>query len=246
MSDEMAVSEQVSEIRQFTGEERELDMGPRTIKDFEIVHRFARILYWSSMLLLLAGMWIMIDPYNRKSGATSHIYFTLGAFDLYMWLLLGLARWQKSKRLIADAARSGIFATFLTGLLFIALNELHMASSSMAYLISVVAVVLTFGKVFAAKRWLGLSFPSPLLALFCVWVIILAIPAPIIRTLLPDKSAQHVAAYFFCWLVALIIAGYIPVIKWQNINGWKKDSQPIGQWWIPWLLVGIMWCFAVV
>ena len=212
----------------------------------EIIHRVARILYWVSLLMLLIGMRVIIDPNHRKSGETSHIYLTLAAFEIYMWLLLWLARWQIGKQLHTDTVRSGIFATALMGVLFIALNELHIASVANATLFSIGAVVLTFAKLGAAKRWIGFAFPLPMLVMCFAWVLALAIPAPLIRSYLPDKSAQHVVAYFFCWLVAFMVAGFIPLIKWQINRGWSKDDSPARLWWICWLVLAIMAILAII
>ena len=48
---------------------------------------FARMFYWLSMLLLLAGAWVLIDPFERQRGETGHIFLTLAAFEVYIWLL---------------------------------------------------------------------------------------------------------------------------------------------------------------
>jgi hypothetical protein len=204
------------------------------------IHCLARFLYWISLLLLLGGMWLMIDPYNRKAGQTGHVYITLVAFELYIWLLLLLARWQGQKLLISDTARSGIFAVVLVGLQFMVLNELYMASAKEAYLVSIFMVGLTAAKLIAARQWLGISLPGPVLAFCLVWVVCLALPAPIIKLFESDKSTQHVLAYLACWIIAFLVAGHMCLIRWQTRRYGNFDSRILGQWWSGWLLLVIL------
>jgi hypothetical protein len=77
------------------------------------LHRCARFLYCLSLLFLLSGTWVLIDPLGRRCGETLHIYITLAAFEVYIWLLLGLARWQLRRTLTSDTVRSGAFLTLL-------------------------------------------------------------------------------------------------------------------------------------
>ena len=72
-------------------------MEQKIKKSGVVTHQLARFLYWCSLLLLLAGMWVLIDPFHRKVGQTLHVYITLAAFELYIWLLLILAGWQVQK-----------------------------------------------------------------------------------------------------------------------------------------------------
>ena len=60
-------------------------------------HQLARVSYWLSLLLLVAGMYVLIDPLHRQRRETVHVYITLGAFELYIWLLLCLGRWQRRR-----------------------------------------------------------------------------------------------------------------------------------------------------
>ncbi len=203
------------------------------------VHRLAGVLYWASLLLLLAGMWVLIDPYRHSCGETVQIYVTLGAFEVYVWLLLGLGRWQLGKGLIRDTARSGLFAVVLTGLLFIALNELHVASSTGACAVAVVAVILAVAKLGVARQWFGLTMPRPLLVLSAVWVIVLAVPAPLFQALSSDRSLQHQVAFLACWLVALFVGSHLLLVAWQVRRGFGGNDRPLGQWWVPWLVVAV-------
>jgi len=215
-------------------------MEHKTFKTGAVAHQFARVLYWCSILLLLAGMWIMIDPYHRKIGETFHVYITLIAFELYMWLLLLLARWQVNKGLTVDTARSGIFLVALTGVVFIALNELYMASVSEARFISALAFITAAAKLILARRWLGLQLPTPLLASCCLWMLVLLLPAPIIHSLLDSKSNQHLAAYLMCWVVALLVGGHLALVAWQMRRGFNGANKPLQQWWVGWFLPALL------
>jgi len=216
------------------------------IKEEFSIHSFARFLYWVSILLLLVGIWILIDPYNRKTGETACVYITLGAFELYMWLLLGLARWQISKNLFTDAARSGIFTLVLTGFLFIALNELYLAAAGIAHWFSIGALILALVKLRLALRWYRWKIPAPLLFLVIVWLVILASLSPVLRLSITDKPTQHVIVYVTCWLVAVFTACHLLAARWQKHKGFQTDSRPFSKWWIPWLLLAILVVLVVL
>ena len=203
-------------------------------------HWCAGLLYWASLLLLVAAAWVLIDPFQRRCGETVQIYLTLAGFEVYVWLLLALGRWQIDKTLIGDAARSGLFAAVLTGLLFIALTELHAARATGAGWISVLAVGLSMIRIILAARWLGFRLPAPLLASCGAWVFALAATTPVLRWLTDHRSAQHIAAYLICWLVALLVAAHIPLIAWQARRGFRHRGWPMGRWWVPWLLPGVL------
>ena len=113
------------------------------------------LIYWVSLILLLSGMWILIDPYQRDTGQRGHVYITLVAFEIYVWLLLLLARWQCRHLFISFSVRSAIFAVVLVGVMFIAMNELHMAKNGEAYFLSPLLVLLSVAKLYAAGRWLA-------------------------------------------------------------------------------------------
>lgn len=211
-----------------------------------VIHRFAGILYWSSLLLLLAGVWVLIDPFSWKSGDVSQIYCTLGGFELYVWLLLILGRWQMRQKLTADAARSGIFAVVLTGFFFVALNELHVARGPGAYWISAAAVVLAIAKLSFAGRWLGFPMPKPILVFASLWLLTLAYPAPIFRLIPTDRAIQHMAGYAMCWGLAVLVACHLPLIIWQSARGWRNNGRPLSRWWVPWLILGILAPLATV
>jgi len=205
-----------------------------------IAHRCAGVLYWSSLLLLLAAAWVLIDPFQRRCGETVQIYITLAGFEVYVWLLLMLGRWQINKTLIGHAARSGLFAVVLTGLLFIALTELHAARATGAGWLSVLAVGLSMVRIVLASRWLGFRLPAPLLASCGAWVLVLAATTPILRGLADHRSAQHAVAYLICWFVALLVAAHVPLIGWQARRGFRHRGWPMGRWWVPWLLPGVL------
>ena len=216
------------------------------------INHFARLFYWASLILLLAGAWSLIDPLHRRPGRTLHIYVTLGAFELYMWLLLVLAGWQRSKGLIADASRSGIFAAVLSGLLFVAINEMHMAAPFEGRWISLAAVVLTVLRLLAARKFVGLSLPWPHFAACCAWIAAMALPPAIIRSVIPDsttdpdKTSQNALGLLACWFAALIAAGHLGLVAWQRRRGWRSGDGPWGRWWTPWVVVAIVGAAAIV
>lgn len=210
-----------------------------------VVHQLARLLYWISLLLLLAGMWILIDPLHRKTEATLHIYITLIAFEMYMWLLLLLARWQFSKQLVTDTVRGGLFATVLTGIFFIALNELHMAAVNAAYFLSILAVGLAIAKLYLARRWLALNLPKPLLVVCSLWLAALALVPNLLRFYTLEKETQHGVAFVLFWLLAIFIMLHIPLLRWQKRVGCNADVSPLRQWWLGWFLAGTL-CFLVL
>lgn len=209
------------------------------------LHNLARILYWISLLLLLLGIWILIDPNQREIGQTVQVYITLAAFEVYMWLLLILARWQISRVLSSDAARSGVFALVLVGFVFIALNELYLAFQNLAYGLSGLIVILTLAKLFAARRWMRFTVPGPILVSCCLWILMLALPAPILSAYTEKDSTQHSLAYLFCWLVTLIVAGHLILVRWQMFRDRQKVVQPLGQWWVPWILPAVFLVLTV-
>lgn len=209
-------------------------------------HSVARFLYWGSLLLLLAGMWALVDPLHRIGGRTGHLYLTVGAFDLYIWLLLVLGRWQARRGLVADAARSGVFAAVLSGLMFVAINEFHMASAGAARWVSALAAVSTIARLLAASRWLGFPLPAGHLAACCGWVAALAAPGIVLRWFLSDRPAQHLVGYLACWGVAGLAACHLPLVAWQRRRGWHGDGRPLGRWFTPWVLLGILAAVTVL
>ncbi len=210
-----------------------------------VTHKFARALYWCSLGLLLAGMWVLIDPFHRSTGSRSHIYITLGAFELYIWLLLILARWHEKKVWLSDTVRSGLFAAVLSGLLFLTLNELYLASAGEAWWVTMVIVVLTVVKLIVAERWLGFSVPVPLLVFCLLWIAVLAIPAPLIHYFRDNKSFQLGLAYVICWLVAFLVAGHLWLVRWQIRRTFYFDSRLLGMWYVPWLLLALLAAMAL-
>jgi hypothetical protein len=214
---------------------------PRAVpKPVDGLTNLARVLYLVSLLLLVTGAWVLIDPFHRQGGRTSHIYITLVAFELYMWLLLLLGRWQCRKDLTGDTARGGLFVLFLLGLLFMAINELHMAAPAQGPWATVAAVVLAGAKLAVAPRWLGVPMPRPFAAACGAWLLTLAVPGVVIESLAPDYAAQHVAGYFCCWAVAIVFAGHLALVGWQRRRGWGDYVSPHKAWWSPWLILFVL------
>jgi len=215
-------------------------MEKQALAKTEIVHQFAGFLYWVSMLLLLAGMWALISPFHRQVGLTGHIYITLGAFEVYIWLLLILGRWQLKMDLVKDAGRSGIFALVLSGFMFHVLNELYMAAAGQGYVAAVCAAGLTVMRMAAAKRWLGLHLPRRLMAAWVGWVVLMTLPPMILRLASAQKDHQYLAAYIICWAMAFYVAGHILLVAWQKRQGWLSGAGQFGQWWIGWMVSAIL------
>ncbi len=192
------------------------------------VHRLAALLYMLSVGLLLGGIWILIDPFDRHTGQRAHVYITLIAMELYIWLLLLLGRWQRLRGLRTFMARSGLVALGLTGIQFMALNELHMARANEAYLLSPLFTGLAVTRLFAARRWLRLFIPTPMIAYAIVWIVLLALPANIYRSFAPDDRAQHLAGWLSCWAVSGFIAAHLFLVLRQHRIGWPPTA--VGGW----------------
>ncbi|MBN2212291.1 MAG: hypothetical protein JW709_12915 [Sedimentisphaerales bacterium] len=210
-------------------------------------HTWARLCYWLSILLLLTGIWMLINPFHRTPGKLSHIFITLAAFEGYMWLLLVLARWQFTHDLGNDAVRSGVFCAILTGFLFIVLNELHLAASGIALPITVVAVGCTIFRLLAARHWLKLTLPTPMLWLIIIGVAILALPAPLLQSINSENELlKHKVGWLFCWLIALWAMLHIPVLGWFQHRRFTNAATPLGQWWSGWIITLILAIFIVI
>ena len=195
----------------------------------------ARLLYWVSMLLLLLGGGVLIDPTHRQTGITIHIYITLAAFELYIWLLMLLARWQASKGMASDVARSGIFALVIQGLMFVAMNEMHQADANQGLVTTVVVVLLAAAKIPLACRWIGFALPAPMLLVNHLWILLMAVPALLLRQYRGERLAQDMVGYFSCWAVAALLAAHIPLAVRQAREGLRAGDAASRQWYVPWL-----------
>jgi hypothetical protein len=209
------------------------------------MHRFARLSYWLSMVLLLAGAWILIDPYARTTGQTVQVYIAAGAFELYLWILLIIGRWQVRRNLLYDARRSGLFAVVLSVLLFIVLIELDLVSPDASLWITALAVIGTIARLMVAPRWLGFTMPRPM-QLACVgWIAALALPPLLLRGYTIGSADQASAVYVCYLLIALLAAGHVGLVAWQKRAGFVDGAGPLDRWWTPWLLLGIVATLAV-
>ncbi len=201
-------------------------------------HRVAGVLYWLSLLAFLAGAWILIDPFDRRCGEVVQIYLSLAAFEIYIWCVLILARWQFRRSLLSDTARSAAFALALTGTLFFALNELHSAHGPAAHVLSTLAVAAGLVRAGAARRWLEIELPGAMMAFVGLWLFVLAAPAPLVRLCGEDRPMQHLSAYLLCWLVAATLAMHLWLIAWQQRRGFVTPDNPLAKWWVPWVALG--------
>jgi len=204
-------------------------------------HRLARILYWASLVMLLAGTWVLVDPLTRRPGERPQIYITLVAYEGYLWLLLLLGRWQVGKALLKDAARSGVFAAVLLGLEFMTVNELLMVSTAQGIAGAAMVLVLAGAKLTLGPRWLGMRLPLPLRGAALAWLAALAAPGVVLRPLMPDHPQQaHAAAFALSWAAALLVAGHLPLVFWQTRRGFISTYGALDRWWGPWVLVAIL------
>ncbi len=209
-------------------------------KETPSIHALARLLYWASLLLLLVGAWLLIDPLRRKPGETAQIYITLGAFELYGWLLLGLGRWQIRHHLTSDAARGGVLAAVLTGLGFLALNEMHMNHPALAQALTGGLVVLALAKLALGPRWLGLTMPWPLRLACVAWLAVLAGPPILVSGALEREAYRHALGYLSFAAVGLVAGGHLLGLAWQVRQGWGPLEGRFRQWWAPWMPVAAL------
>ncbi len=211
----------------------------RIIAQKPIAHQIANIFYWVSVIVLLIGMRMIIDPNHRKIGETSHVFITLITFELYMWLLVVLGRWHKTRNLSSDLVRTTSFTMILCGFLFIALNEMYLAASTSAYLLSLLAFFSTLLKIWVMIKIIELRL-SVLIWLFLAgWISILALPAPVMY-LMSDES-RYRAALGLCWLIALFLAGHFILVRKQLFMGLTVSSKNWFQsWYSQWLMLAIL------
>jgi len=198
------------------------------------------------LLLLLVGAWLLIQPFTRRPGETIQVYITVIAYEVYIWLLLLLGRWQVRKGLASDAARSGIFALVLIGLAFIALNELYYLSKPQGLIAVGLFSLLSILKLFVGPRMFGVSLPRPFIASGVAWIAALAVPAAVIAMLPVDSSARHCVGYLSFWCVAILLALHIPLVRW-HVRHSKTDPNKsfLERWQMPWVVVGVLALLAV-
>ena len=176
------------------------------------VGRFVGVLYWLSIACLLWGVWLLIDPFGRETGQRQHVYITLISLESYIVAMLVLARWQRRHNLAGFVIRSGLYVLALTGVIFMALNELHNARALEAYVLSPLFVAFSILHLWVGRRWLRLQISNTVLVLAGVWIVMLALPAHVLRLLMDEFAAQHVAGWLFCWLVALFVALHLILV----------------------------------
>jgi hypothetical protein len=207
--------------------------------------KLARTIYWLSLLLLIVGGRVLIDPSDRAAGETLQIYITLAAFEIYMWLLLALGRWQHRNQLGNDVVRSGLFVIGLQGLTFVALNEMHMASSSVGVVLSIVATVLALAKLAIACRWLEFRLPYPLAGLAAAWILLMCASGLIFASLPEGSAQQQTAAYVLCWIAASLAAAHALIAAWGAEDIRRRQAKQ-ERWWIAWLASGSLGLMALV
>ena len=203
-------------------------------------HGLARTFYWASLLFLMAGGWLLIDPFARRAGETAQIYIPVAASEIYIWLLLGLALWQRRHGLRADVTRAGVFTAVLAGMGLMAINELYLVSETAALSLAWIWVALLLLKLAIAPAVLGLAMAWPLRAAAACWIVMCALPPMLLRTHLADsRTAPHATAYGACWLVAALAGLHLALVAWQRHRGWRRRPALLGEWWHGWVPVGI-------
>lgn len=211
------------------------------------------LLYWISILLLVWGGRTLIDPSNRQSGEVGHIYITLAAFEGYIWLLLVVARWQAARGLTRDVARFGLFGIFVQGLVFMCVNELHMADQTQGLAVTGFALVLAAAKLILGARWMRIAMPAPLLASSLIWIAAMAVPGVILRAYGVDFStwpatvhydAQYATAFISCWALAILAGLHLALVAWQRRRGFASAGG-LAQWWVPWAISMALLAMAV-
>ncbi len=73
----------------------------------------------------------------------------------------------------------------------------------------------------------------------------LALPAPVLSGYTERNSTQHGLAYLFCWLVALLVAAHLILVRWQMARDRQKVVQTLKQWWVPWILPAVFLVLTV-
>ena len=207
-------------------------------------NRFARALYWVSLLMLLSGAYLVIQPYDRQARRTAPIYSTVACFEAYAWLLIGLGAWQARKGLSADAARSGLLAVLVMALTFVAVNELYVVCLWQGRLLSAVLAALAAVKLAVGARLLGFDLPRPFLAAAMGWIALLA-AAPAAVAFTSDFSAgnvraMHAVAYAMFWLGGLLGAAHLGLVGRQLGRNWPSPPGALNAWWAPWLVLSVL------
>ncbi|HAU37228.1 MAG TPA: hypothetical protein DCX07_05875 [Phycisphaerales bacterium] len=194
----------------------------------------ARIFYWISLLLLLAGARVLIDPDNRQTGETFHVYLTLGVFELYVWLLLFLGKWQGRQGLNHDAGRSGLFAVFVTALSFLGANELHMVSVAEGIAVSAALIALAVLKIMIGPRILRACLPWPFRLACLGWIAAMGLPAIVVSLLAGNEGARCITAYLSFWLAAAVAMLHLLLIRWHVRRKWAPTPgvfvHPLSPW----------------
>ena len=207
-------------------------------------NRLARALYWASLLMLLLGAWLVIQPYDHEARRTAPIYNTVACFEAYAWLLIGLGAWQVRKHLHADAARSGLLAVLVTALTFVAVDELYLISLWQGRILGAALVALAAVKLIVGARLLGFDLPRPFLAAAMGWVVLLAAaPAAVAFTSdfsIANVRAMHAVAYAMFWLAGLLGAAHLLLVGWQMRRNWPSPPGPLNRWWTPWLVLDVL------
>ncbi len=204
-----------------------------------LAHRFARLFYWCSIIFLLIGMHILIDPFNQKTETTSHIYLTLISFEIYMWILLCLGKWQTKNDLLSDTCRSGLFTLFLVGFFFFTLNELHLAQPAIATWCAVFAILSHISKLLISIKWFKWHCRSPILTSCILWIILMAL-TPIILSASEKHINQYGIAYWLSWSFSLFIASHILLAKWQKNFTYSKPNHALHNTMNDWTILGLL------
>ncbi|MBI9017408.1 MAG: hypothetical protein JEZ07_09130 [Phycisphaerae bacterium] len=217
-----------------------------------LAHSMANLFYWLSFFLLLVAMRMIIDPSNRKAGTLGHIYITLGSFEVYMWLLLTLGRWQLIQKLKVDAIRSFCFMLVLCGFFFMVLNELYAATKYIkadylirtAYSLTVIGIASTVIKIVWMCNISNIKL-SGMQKIFALgWLAMTAGPAPLFESL--SDGPRYIGAIMLCWVIAAYLAGHLVLVKQQQLRGFAIDKENIFKSWpVGWIVIALLFVCAV-
>ena len=205
------------------------------------------IVYWCSMIFLLIGMQITINPYGKNIGEVKHILITFILFELYMWLLLRLGKWQHENGYINNNYRTIIFTFILTVSLIVALNELYLVSPIIATFCS----IFTFGSAVMKARYASTVYKfrfSKNANLFLAGHLAILVFTPTILNLIVTTTRdEHLLGYLLSLMIAVWFGAHLLLIYEQVSAGdplmaLKSRLQQK----ITWLAVAIFSLFVVV
>ena len=226
--------------------EVEIETRPEVVfqtKPNPAAHSFANILYWISFSLLLIAARELISPGTRKAGQINHIFITIIAFEVYMWLLVGLNKWHFTKKLLIDSTRSMIFTLSLSGFLFMTLNEMYLIDTKFGLILSVAALATCICRMIIMHNSTMFKIPKDHRLYILGWLILIAAPAPLFKVM--DDTACYLNSILYCWIVTIYLTIHVYAIKTQRERKFNSGQEnPFQNWYASWAVLGIMFILA--